>query len=286
MATRRNLWLAGALLGLVVLVAVASRAHSPAGGGTTHGVNSNLIWEFVLIGFLALFLLSFPVAVWIVVSTRADSVRSGRRGRRNSMWGLVIGLVFMLIAVIAAERFYSSNDHGKKQTQTPIVLPTGPVKPNKPGKKIPFDWLPAIVVLSIAGAGAVVITYTLFRKPIRHIPTEAELAAQLSAVLDDSLDDLRAEKDPRRAVIATYARMERTLAGAGLPRAEAETPLEYLGRVLRDLLNTSADAVSRLTALFERAKFSPHEIDSSMKRDAINALVAVRDELRASAVAA
>ena len=31
---------------------------------------------------------------------------------------------------------------------------------------------------------------------------------QLSAVLDDSLDDLRAEPDPRKAVIATYARME------------------------------------------------------------------------------
>lgn len=286
MATRRNLWLAGALLGLVVLVAVASRAHSPAGGGTTHGVDSNLVWEFILIGFLALFVLSLPVAVWIVVTTRADSVRSGRRGKRNSMWGLVIGIVFMLVAVVAAERFYSGNHHGNKQTQKQIVQSAGPRKPNKPGKKIPFDWLPAIVILSIAGGGAAVIAYTLFRKPTHHVPTEAELAAQLSAVLDDSLDDLRAEKDPRRAVIATYARMERTLAGAGLPRAESETPLEYLGRVLRELLNTSADAVSRLTALFERAKFSPHEIDSSMKRDAINALVAVRDELQAAAVAA
>ena len=102
-------------------------------------------------------------------------------------------------------------------------------------------------------------------------------------MLDDSLDDLRAERDPRKAVIATYARMETTLAGAGLPRAAAETPLEYLGRVLRELLHTSAEAVARLTSLFERAKFSTHEIDGGMKNDAINALVTMRDELRAAA---
>jgi hypothetical protein len=38
--------------------------------------------------------------------------------------------------------------------------------------------------------------------------------------------------------------------------------------------------VARLTALFERAKFSHHEIGSELKEEAIEALVAVRDELR------
>jgi hypothetical protein len=266
----------------VVLVAVASRAHSPAGGGTTHGIDSKLVWEFVLIGFVALFALSLPLAVWVVVATRLDAPPS-RKKRRNRVVSVAVGLaVFLLVSVIAAERFYGNHDHAKKLTP-PAQQSSGPIQANKLGKKVPFDWLPAIVVLSIAGVGAVVIAYTLFREPRRPVPTEADLAARLSAVLDDSLDDLRAETNPRRAVIATYARMERTLAGAGLPRAESETPIEYLGRVLRELLNTSADAVSRLTALFERAKFSPHEIDSAMKRDAINALVAVRDELRAAA---
>jgi uncharacterized protein DUF4129 len=283
MATRRNLWLAGVLLGLVVLVAVASRAHSPAGGGTTHGIDSNLIWEFVLIGFFALFVLSFPIAVWVVVSTRLDAPPS-RKKRRNRVVSLAVGLaLFLLVSVIAAERFYGNHDHAKKLTPPAQQQSGAPIKGNRLGKKVPFDWLPAIVILSIAGVGSGVVAYTLFRKPPRLVPTEADLAARLSAVLDDSLDDLRAEKDPRRAVIATYARMEQTLAGAGLPRAESETPLEYLGRVLRELLHTSADAVSRLTALFERAKFSPHEIDGAMKRDAIHALVAVRDELRAAA---
>jgi hypothetical protein len=286
MATRRNLWLAGALLGLVVLVAVASRGHSPAGGGGTHGVDSNLVWEFILIGFFGLFLLCLPVAIWVVVTTRLDAPPDRRRKKHRTV-GIAIALaIFLFAVVVAAERYYANNNHGNKQPKQQQLLQNGPIKPNKLGKKVPFDWLPAIVILSIAGVGGVVVSYTLFRKPYRRVPTQAELAARLSVVLDDSLDDLRAEKDPRRAVIATYARMERTLAGAGLPREASETPLEYLGRVLRELLHASADAVARLTALFERAKFSPHEIDSAMKRDAINALVAVRDELRAEATAA
>jgi hypothetical protein len=35
-----------------------------------------------------------------------------------------------------------------------------------------------------------------------------------------------------------------------------------------------------LTQLFERAKFSPHEVDSRMRDEAIAALEAVRSEVR------
>ena len=49
------------------------------------------------------------------------------------------------------------------------------------------------------------------------------------------IDDLRNEPDARRAVIAAYAGMERTLATHGLAAAPSETPFEYLARILRDL---------------------------------------------------
>ena len=39
-------------------------------------------------------------------------------------------------------------------------------------------------------------------------------------------------------------------------------------------------AVSRLTSLFEQAKFSRHTIDESMKQDAIAALREIRDDLQ------
>ena len=109
---------------------------------------------------------------------------------------------------------------------------------------------------------------------------EAALAAALDAVLADTLEDLYAEKDPRTAVISAYARMEETFAAYRVPREEAETPLEYLARVL-DRLQVSGWAVRRLTLLFERAKFSSHDVDATMKEDAIDTLASLRAELEA-----
>jgi NADH:ubiquinone oxidoreductase subunit 6 (subunit J) len=282
MAGRRNLILAAAIVGTLALVAVASRGHSPTGNGATHGINSKLIWEFVLLAFLALFIVCLPVALWVIVTTRTETLAKQHARRQRTVKQVLAFLVLLLIAVIVAVVRSDGSQHQKHKTVQSPTGGAGANTHNNPGKQIPFDWLPAIVILSIALVGAAVVAYIMFRRPPRRQPTQAELAAQLSAVLDDSLDDLRAELDPRKAVIATYARMEKTLAGAGLPRSPAETPLEYLGRVLRELLHTSADAVSRLTALFERAKFSPHEVNPGMKNDAIDALVTVRDELRAA----
>jgi hypothetical protein len=83
-------------------------------------------------------------------------------------------------------------------------------------------------------------------------------------------------------VIAAYARAERILGAHGLPRRPFEAPLEYLSRVLLEL-RVRAGAALELTELFERAKFSPHRVDETMKDEAIEALAAVRDDLRAAA---
>ncbi len=101
-------------------------------------------------------------------------------------------------------------------------------------------------------------------------------------MLDDTLDDIRGEADPRRAIIAAYARLERVLAANGVPREPAETADEYVRRVLRDL-SLDPRAVERLTRLFARAKFSHHEVDTAMKEEAIGALEEVREELRLAA---
>ena len=107
----------------------------------------------------------------------------------------------------------------------------------------------------------------------------------MALALDESLDDLRREPDLRRAIIAAYARMERALAAAGIPRRPSEAPLEFLARALQGL-DASADGVTRLTDLFEWAKFSPHQPDEAMRDEAIAALESLRDELRAPVQAA
>jgi hypothetical protein len=100
----------------------------------------------------------------------------------------------------------------------------------------------------------------------------------LARAVETTIDDLRREPDPRRAVIAAYAHMEGELASRGFARRSAEAPFEYLARILREL-NVRDSAVRSLTRLFEYAKFSPHEIGEELREEAISALLAVREDL-------
>jgi hypothetical protein len=71
--------------------------------------------------------------------------------------------------------------------------------------------------------------------------------------------------------------MERGLAAAGISRNPADTPFEYLARVLATL-SSSAAAAHTLTDLFEWAMFSGGEISEEMKAAAISALLTIREE--------
>ena len=87
-------------------------------------------------------------------------------------------------------------------------------------------------------------------------------------------------------MIAAYAKMERVLAQHGLPRRRAEAPFEYLARILRQL-DVSESSVRTADGAVRVREVQPHEIDAAMKEQAIDAFVAVRDELqREEAVAA
>jgi hypothetical protein len=144
-----------------------------------------------------------------------------------------------------------------------------------------FKWLPVF----LAGGGAFVVLGAIAVRSLarsrRGLVEDFLLEQQFEELVEDTLADLYAETDPRRAIIAAYARVERLFATYGLPRDPSEAPLEYLDRVL-PALRASGSALRRLTALFEWAKFSAHDVDRLMRDDAIEALVAVRDELRAN----
>jgi hypothetical protein len=100
----------------------------------------------------------------------------------------------------------------------------------------------------------------------------------LAAAVEESLAELAREPDPRRAVIRAYVGMERSLARHGVARHPAEAPGEYLARALA-AMEVSGPAAQRLTSLFQRARFSGHQIAAGMKQQALAALAAIRDEL-------
>jgi hypothetical protein len=273
------------VLALVGVVAVASRGSTPDGSSDTRTPSDALLdtfFSFVLVAMIP----AAAILVWGLMQRKdiANRIAAGRLPRT----GIVAYLAFML--AVTALGYWSLQRAGFSLSEQleDIIIPGNEVPqiPQEEGDaasqyRAEFAWIPVLVVvcLAVLGFGA-----AYFSRRRRSDAGEEAVAQALVEVLDDTLDDLRAEVDPRKAVIAAYARLERTLAAHGSARKAAETPEEYLDRILPRLA-VGRPSIRRLTDLFTRAKFSQHDVDVGMKEEAIDALVQVRDELRAAAEA-
>ena len=200
------------------------------------------------------------------------------------MFVMIIGLVAAIVTRTGGLHLFGRGASENQKQIGATKRPKGNKKPIAPNVSKPpqFEWLPIIVA---GGAGFVILGFLGTRALRRErglLLEQHVLERQFESLLDETLDDLYANKDPRAAIIAAYARMEQLFASSGLPRRPHEAPLEYLGRALGEL-RASGAALGRLTGLFQRAKFSSHDVDESMRTEAIEALTQVRDELRAEA---
>jgi hypothetical protein len=116
---------------------------------------------------------------------------------------------------------------------------------------------------------------------LRRSPALAEEPASTPAVraaVEAAISALDSGVDPRDAVIAAYAAMERTFAAHDLGRWAPEAPREYLRRVLAASAAPTHQAVT-ITELFEEARFSTHPISESARGRTLAALSAVRASL-------
>ena len=268
-----------ALLAVVAIVADGR----PLGGGARHGTPSssffNYVWTSVVI-----FVIAAGLAIVLLLATGKSTRQPIARPRGSRLAAVffvgVLGLLFWALASKGFERRFQQLEARLHLTR-PNGQTAGPIKGHRAGHGAQLQWDEVAVVLALLAALGVAAFVSGRRRPAPR-PWQFASQAAVSAALDESLDDLRSEPDLRKAIIAAYARMERALALAGLPRRPAEAPLEYVERTLGEL-ETSSGAIRRLTDLFEWAKFSPHEPEPSMRNEAIEALVAVRDELRAPA---
>jgi len=272
------------LISLLVAVAVASTGSVPVGTGGTRSPSDRFL-DVAISLFLLWMAFGTVLLVLLIVNRRGvlaqAMVERRKGGRRNA---LVAGLItFGLLAVFI--RWISANGNngqtlldrfrpGSRRANLDVSGATPRYEPE-------FATGPVLIVLGVL-AVAIVTWVIAYRARRRSLPPISEsLYPALTDVLDETLDDLRAETDPRKAVIGAYARMERTLGAYGLPRLPAEAPDEYLQRIFADL-EVSRRSVSRLTALFSWAKFSGHDVAPEMKQEAIAALEAVGNELRAA----
>jgi Domain of unknown function (DUF4129) len=279
----RSVLAIGGLMALLALVAVAAAGHAPSSGASRPSAPTpKLLQDYV--GTLALLIVpvGMILIVWASLMSRAYKDVPLKKPKAFRIGGaprplMQIAIMIALIALVV--RFHPFNN-GKQETGGAKPVPTvAKAADDQKSKYEPqFRWLPMIVVGSLVlGLGGTLAVLAARRQ--RELLAATPIRETLADVLDETLDDLRNEEDPRKAVIGAYANMERTLAARGVPRRESEAPTEYLTRIL-EVVSASGHSVRRLTGLFSRARYSPHEIDAEMKEEAIDALTGLRAELQ------
>jgi len=268
---------------VVVAIAARGRPLDKNGGRGGTGLPTSF-WSFLFTTLVIVVVLLAAVALVFLVLMPRERMASPNYSRNSlrTILALTLGAAFL---AYVARHFNLARLHppgaNTRAAVTTSGIRTGPTPP-RPAAHVHFQWEEVVIVLVLLLALGAVAWATRARLAAgtgRRPPPEV-----LAAALEESLDDLRNDPDLRRAIIAAYARMETALGAAGIPRDPAEAPLEYVERALLTL-DASASAVRRLTDLFEWARFSHHEPEPSMRDEAIDALIAVRDELRASELA-
>jgi hypothetical protein len=282
---RRRTRLTLVALGLLVLLAIVAFSSRSGFRAHAHAKPTGDYVSYAFTVFLILFVLAIPVAVYaFFLQARENEVRQKSYKARlfaNVRTLVVFGLVFYAVLYLKRHHkhlFNLNGINGKNGSGTLHHAPSSPRTAYQPT----FQWTVLWIVLALAAIGGAFFVYR-WRTRGRRLPAVAErqprVAEDLAASIGDAISDLEAEPDARRAVIAAYARMEGVLTRNGLRRRASETSVEYLKRILLGL-TARGDAVTRLTALFEEAKFSRHEIDTTMKQNAITALREIRDDLQ------
>jgi len=282
----RARWAGGTLLAVLVValllpvVALASRPEGGPGTGTLLGPGSARLALDVISYLLAVLLLLILLVIIWALWPRPDEEMVALPPRRRRTAATILT---MLLLVGVAVWLRSTGHLG-----TPPVLggagairgaPAGLADQARNGAQPGFDWLAAGIVAALLIAAAVAAWW--FLRPRRL--AGAMPLSRLQAILDDAIDDVLSEADPRRAVIAAWARLERVMARYGLPRRDSEAPFEYAARAGGELgasLGVEGAWLEQLAGLFEWARFSTHDVTPGMREEALVGLVAVRDGLR------
>jgi hypothetical protein len=264
-------------LGLVAVVAMAANG---AVWSTRHDTGPRSLPHAIVVGGLVVAgVLGTLLILAAAATTRAGETPEQRRRR----WTTAISFIVAVALISIIRLSYGVLHAGGSSHAPPGSGGSHPIGSTGAGGHAtpPATWWPVLFVA--LGVVALFFTSSSRRRP-RQLPESVATEDETIALLDASLDDLRREPDPRRAVVAAYARMERRLAVRGFARQPSETPTEYLRRALSAGTSgertVGVEPLRELTELAELARFSATPIDEAMRARAIAALERLRAELR------
>lgn len=218
-------------------------------------------------------------------------------------WPLAAVLGLLFVVALAATRSAPQLDQIQPRstpTTRPPLLPQEPsVRPSiqesipEPARDLP-GWV-GTATLIVLGVGALLmvigLTWALVRDYLRRRPARAgkhqqrrpqRTADDLVAALDAGLEELSdTDRDPRRAVIACWVRLEDAAAAAGTPRHPGDSPTDYVGRLLAEQ-RVDAGVLAALLAVYREARYATHTVDDQMRQQARSALERLRADLGAT----
>jgi len=209
-----------------------------------------------------------------------DEARPVAARPRRPVWAAIVSLTPLLMLLGVAGYFAWqgwSDEHGHPVDRAFAAI-AGLLElfslPRKAPTSVPFFDLTiaGLLLLFALAVFALMVLVTLAPRLekwwTRHDPQRAVSASVGVAEADD---DLRAEPDPRMAIIRAYRRFERALALAREPRLPWQTPREFMRTTLARV-SLPVAAVARLTALFETARFSDRPIGLDARDAACDAV--------------
>jgi hypothetical protein len=277
----------GGVVAVAVLAGSVGRSGSDSGPGLTPAPPGEAL-DAIVMAMLTVGL-ALTIAMFVVQfgGEREDRQRTARRR--------LIGVLLVPVLLLAMTWLIQEAGIDLTLELAPDEAADGPGGAGTGSSSMPLPeateddtstvgtWTGIVFGLLLLGVGSIWMWGERRRRALDLADeTSPDERDQLASLLSVAIDDLRDDPDPRRAVIRAWNDLGAALASVGLPRDDAEAPFPYLERAL-DALDTSGPAATRLTSSFEAALFSSREIDRTMQLDAVDALVAVRDELQVAA---
>jgi uncharacterized protein DUF4129 len=224
--------------------------------------------------------------VFFVILIRLRRKQRRKRSEATPLpwWGRMLG-VLLVLAVIGGPvvLIFRALHHGRRalgQSTLPAFLRSHPN--HALAINTSSNWA------FVAGVGfavaALIIAAVLARRqqaaddwPADR-PAKPDRKPSLRAALSAGTAALREVADPRAAIIACYAAMEQSLAGAGAAPAAADTPDEVLARAASSGLIRSA-AAGELTGLFRQARYGHRDMAETERAAAQGALTRLQADL-------
>ncbi|WP_156688619.1 DUF4129 domain-containing protein [Mycobacterium sp. Marseille-P9652] len=305
-----------ALIVLLIVVAAALRGYLPAQAHSTHSEpgGGRAATTFVITALAGTLTLLAVAIVARLRDPRAAAPRMGDpgellgTGRGRPSWrvvliGLAVIVAWLLLTALVVQLWVPHQIASSTPTSAPGAPPpaqtSAPAPRDHPrhdtGDMVGILLACTIPMLLLIVAGSLILKRRGLRAaapvlaaatPFDDEPEPPGPSESLARAAELGLAEMAdLSRNPREAIIACYATMERELANVpGAVPQEFDTPTEVQARAVEHHA-LQADNAVQLVTLFAEARFSPHVMNENHRDVAVRALRLVLDELASRSAA-